>query len=34
MSSVARAGVAVSPDLVSEDEIDDELLGLRITRAR
>lgn len=32
--SVARAGVAVSPDLVPEDEIDDDLLESRITRAR
>ena len=32
--SVARAGAAVPPDLVPEDEIDDELLESRITKAR
>ena len=32
--SVVRAGVAVSPDLVPEDEIDDDLLESRITKAR
>lgn len=32
--SVARAGVAVPPDLVPEDEIDDDLLESRITKAR
>jgi uncharacterized protein len=33
-ASVARAGVAVSPDLISEDDIDDELLESRITKTR
>lgn len=32
--SVARAGVAVPPDLIPEDRIDDELLESRITKAR
>lgn len=32
--SVARAGAAVPPDLVPEDEIDDDLLESRITKAR
>ncbi|MEO1134999.1 MAG: YcgN family cysteine cluster protein [Pseudomonadota bacterium] len=32
--SVARAGIAVAPDLIPEDEIDDDLLENRITRAR
>lgn len=32
--SVAKAGVAVPPDLTSEDEIDDDLLESRITKAR
>ncbi len=32
--SVERAGVAVSPDLTPEDEIDDALLESRITTAR
>ena len=32
--SVVAAGIAVSPDLVHEDEIDDELLEARITKAR
>lgn len=32
--SVARAGVAVSPDLIPEDEIDDDLLESRITTVR
>ena len=32
--SVARAGVAVPPDLTPEDAIDDELLESRITKAR
>lgn len=32
--SVARAGVAVSPDLASEEDIDEEMLEARITRAR
>ncbi len=32
--SVVDAGIAVSPHLVSEDEIDDELLESRITRER
>ena len=32
--SVERARVAVSPDLVPEDEIDDKLLENRITKAR
>lgn len=32
--SVVRAGVAVSADLVPEDEIDDDLLESRITKAR
>ena len=32
--SVMRAGVAVPPDLVPEDEIDDDLLESRITKAR
>ena len=32
--SVVRAGVAVPPDLVPEDEIDDDLLESRITKAR
>ena len=32
--SVARAGVAVSPDLIPEDAIDDDLLESRITKAR
>jgi len=32
--SVARAGVAVSPDLVCEDEVDDAVLESRITKAR
>ena len=32
--SVARAGVAVPPDLTPEDEIDDDLLESRITKAR
>ncbi len=33
-TTVARAGVAVSPDLIPEDEIDDALLESRITKAR
>lgn len=32
--SVERAGVAVSPDLIPEQDIDDDLLEERITRAR
>ena len=32
--SVARAGAAVPPDLVPEDDIDDDLLESRITKAR
>lgn len=32
--TVARAGVAVSPDLIPEGEIDDDLLESRITRER
>lgn len=32
--SVERAGVAVSPDLIPEDQIDDSLLESRITRTR
>lgn len=32
--SVVRAGIAVAPDLIPEDEIDDELLESRITKAR
>jgi len=32
--SVVRAGVAVSPDLTSGDEIDDKQLESRITKAR
>lgn len=32
--SVVRAGIAVPPDLIPEDEIDDDLLESRITRAR
>ncbi|MEO1135003.1 MAG: hypothetical protein AAFW68_00155, partial [Pseudomonadota bacterium] len=32
--SVARAGIAVAPNLTPEDEIDDDLLENRITRAR
>ena len=32
--SVVRAGIAVSADLVPEDEIDDDLLESRITKAR
>jgi len=32
--SVERAGAAVSPDLISEDEIDDKLLESRITKTR
>ena len=32
--SVARAGVAVSPDLIPEDEIDNDLLESRITKVR
>ncbi len=32
--SVERAGVAVSPDLIPEGEIDDDLLEDRITKAR
>jgi hypothetical protein len=32
--SVVRAGIAVSEDLVPEDEIDDDLLESRITKAR
>ncbi len=32
--SVERAGIAVPPDLIPEDEIDDELLESRITKAR
>ena len=32
--SVARAGVAVPPDLTPEGEIDDDLLESRITKAR
>lgn len=32
--SVVRAGVAVPPDLIPENEIDDELLESRITKAR
>ena len=33
-ASVARAGVAVSPDLTPEQEIDNDLLESRITKAR
>lgn len=33
-STVERAGVAVSPDLIPEEEIDDDLLESRITKAR
>lgn len=32
--SVERAKIAVSPDLIPEDEIDDTLLESRITKAR
>ncbi len=32
--SVVRAGVAVSPDLIGKDDIDDALLESRITKAR
>ncbi len=32
--SVARAGVAVPSDLIPEEEIDDDLLESRITKAR
>lgn len=32
--SVVSAGIAVDPDLIPEDEIDDELLESRITKAR
>lgn len=32
--SVVRAGIAVAPDLIPEDEIDDDLLESRITKAR
>lgn len=32
--SVVRAGIAVPPDLIPEDEIDDDLLESRITKAR
>lgn len=32
--SVVRAGVAVPPDLIPEEEIDDDLLESRITKAR
>ena len=32
--SVVRAGIAVPPNLVPEDEIDDDLLESRITKAR
>ena len=32
--SVVRAGIAVSPDLIPEDEIDDDLLESRITKTR
>lgn len=32
--SVVRAGVAVSPDLIPEEEIDDDLLESRITKSR
>ncbi|WP_425411090.1 YcgN family cysteine cluster protein [Hyphococcus sp.] len=32
--SVERARIAVSPDLIPEDEIDDSLLESRITKAR
>jgi uncharacterized protein len=32
--SVERAGVAVSPDLIPEGEIDDDLLESRITKTR
>ena len=32
--TVVRAGIAVSPDLIPEDEIDNELLEDRITRER
>ena len=32
--SVVKAGIAVSPDLIPEDEIDDEMLESRITKAR
>ena len=33
-TSVERAGVAVPPDLIPEEEIDDDLLESRITTAR
>lgn len=33
-TSVERAGVAVPPDLIPEEEIDDDLLESRITKAR
>lgn len=33
-ASVERAGVAVSPDLIPEGEIDDDLLESRITKTR
>lgn len=33
-ATVAQAGIAVSPDLIPEGEIDDELLETRITRER
>lgn len=32
--SVERAGIAVSPDLIPENEIDDDLLESRITKTR
>ncbi len=32
--SVERARIAVEPDLIAEDEIDDSLLESRITKAR
>ena len=32
--TVEKVGVAVSPDLIPEDEIDDDLLESRITKAR
>ena len=33
-TSVERANIAVSPDLIPEDDIDDDLLETRITTAR
>ena len=33
-NSVVKAGIAVSPDLIPEDEINDDLLESRITKQR